>query len=110
LALVSRWTRGRSGLCSECRARTGAFVSTGGPRPQGEIPGDTLNECSPETASPVCGEHHQGHENDRVRSYRGGGKASCARYICRRCVDGEAGHPAVGVYRLSARAPFEERV
>jgi hypothetical protein len=55
---MHRVTRGPICRDSERLDRTGAFVSTGGRRPQGEIPGDTLNECPPETASPVCREHH----------------------------------------------------
>ena len=43
---------------SERLDRTSAFVSRGTRRPQGEISGDTLDECSPETASPVRREHH----------------------------------------------------
>jgi hypothetical protein len=55
---MHRVTRGPICRDSERLDRTSAFVSRGARRPQGEISGDTLNECSPETASPVCREDH----------------------------------------------------
>jgi hypothetical protein len=51
---MHRVTRGPICRDSERLDRPGAFVSTSGRGPQGEIPGDTLNECPPETAAPVC--------------------------------------------------------
>jgi hypothetical protein len=51
---MHRVTRGPICRDSERLDRPGASVSTRGRGPPGEIPGDTLNECPPETVAPRC--------------------------------------------------------